>query len=128
MKLAPVFYDGVSEVENRAGDIPATSNQLQKPSDSKKKPLKLKNLRICQNSNMVKTENFYKLGPIFGMENPSNTRLWHTVMVTSKLLMDPTNNIASDQQVWLLAQFFVCYLCIICRLLLSFLSRFLYDN
>ena len=36
LKLAPVFYDGVSEIENRAGDVGATSNQLQKPSDSKK--------------------------------------------------------------------------------------------
>ena len=36
VKLAPVFYDGVSEIENRAGDVGATSNQLQKPSDSKK--------------------------------------------------------------------------------------------
>ena len=36
VKLAPVFYDGVSEIENRAGDVGAASNQLQKPSDSKK--------------------------------------------------------------------------------------------
>ena len=28
VKLAPVFYDGVSEIENRAGDVGATSNQL----------------------------------------------------------------------------------------------------
>ena len=28
--------DGVLEIENRAGDVGATSNQLQKPSDSKK--------------------------------------------------------------------------------------------
>ena len=36
VKLAPVFYDGVSEIENRAGDVGATSNQLEEPSDSKK--------------------------------------------------------------------------------------------
>ena len=36
VKLAPVFYDDVSEVENKSGDIGATSNQLKKPSDSKK--------------------------------------------------------------------------------------------
>ena len=36
MKLAPVFYDGVSEIENTAGDVGATSDQLEKPSDSKK--------------------------------------------------------------------------------------------
>ena len=30
VKLAPVFYDGVSEIENRAGDVGATSDQLQK--------------------------------------------------------------------------------------------------
>ena len=34
VKLAPVFYDGVSD--NGAGDVGATSNQQQKPSDSKK--------------------------------------------------------------------------------------------
>ena len=36
VKLAPVFYDGVYEIENGAGDLGATSNQQQKPSDSKK--------------------------------------------------------------------------------------------
>ena len=36
VKLAPVFYDGVSEIENTAGDVGATSNELQKPSDRKK--------------------------------------------------------------------------------------------
>ena len=36
VKLAPVFYDGVTEIENRAGDVGATSNQLEKPSDSMK--------------------------------------------------------------------------------------------
>ena len=36
VELAPVFYNGVSEIENRAGDVGATSNELQKPSDSKK--------------------------------------------------------------------------------------------
>ena len=36
VKLAPVFYDGVSEIENRASDVGATSNEPQKPSDSKK--------------------------------------------------------------------------------------------
>ena len=42
VKLAPVFYDGVSEIKNRAGDAVATSNQLRMPLDSKKKRLKLK--------------------------------------------------------------------------------------
>ena len=36
VKLAAVFYDGVSEIENMARDVGATSNQLQKSSDSKK--------------------------------------------------------------------------------------------
>ena len=36
VKLATVFYDVVSEIENRVGDVGATSDQLQKPSDSKK--------------------------------------------------------------------------------------------
>ena len=35
VKLAPVFYDGVSEIKNRARDVDATSKQLEKPSDSK---------------------------------------------------------------------------------------------
>ena len=43
--------------------VGATSNEPQKPSDSKKKLLKLKKLEICQNSKRVKTEKFYKLGP-----------------------------------------------------------------
>ena len=45
VKLAPVFYDGISKIENRAGDVGATSKQLQKPSDSGKKRLKLKKLK-----------------------------------------------------------------------------------
>ena len=36
VKLAPEFYDGACEIENRAGNVGAISNQLQKPSDSRK--------------------------------------------------------------------------------------------
>ena len=36
VNLAPVFYDGVSEIENTAGDVGAASNELKKPSDCKK--------------------------------------------------------------------------------------------
>ena len=36
VKLAPVFYDGVSEIENRAGDVGATSEQKHEPSDQQK--------------------------------------------------------------------------------------------
>ena len=36
VKLAPVFCDDVSEIENRPSDVGATSNQLQTPSDSNK--------------------------------------------------------------------------------------------
>ena len=36
VKLAPVFNDGVSEIENRTGNVGATSNELKKPSDSRK--------------------------------------------------------------------------------------------
>ena len=62
-------------------------------------------LKNCQNSKILQagTEDLYILPPIFRRQNPSNPRLWHTVRVTSKLLMDPTNVIASDPQVWLLA-------------------------
>ena len=36
VKLAPVFYDVVSEIKNRASDVGANSNQLQKLLDSGK--------------------------------------------------------------------------------------------
>ena len=62
VKSAPVFYDGVSEIENRAGDVGATSNQLQKQSESRKQLLKPK-YEICQKSKTVKAENFYEFGP-----------------------------------------------------------------
>ena len=34
--LAPVFYDGVSEIENRAGDVGASNKQKHEPSDQQK--------------------------------------------------------------------------------------------
>ena len=91
--------------------VGVTSNQLQKPSDSRKKFLKLKKLKIRQNSEMVETENFYKLGPkictpptpIFWREILSNPRLRNMVRVISKLVMDPSNVNTSDPQLWLLA-------------------------
>ena len=55
VKLAPVFYDGVSEIENRAGDVGTTSNQLQKPLDSKNNVWKWKLLKF------VKTQKWSKL-------------------------------------------------------------------
>ena len=36
VKLAPVFYDGVSEIKNRAGDVGATNEQKHEPSDQQK--------------------------------------------------------------------------------------------
>ena len=36
VKLAPVFYDGVSEIENRAGDVSATNEQKHEPSAQQK--------------------------------------------------------------------------------------------
>ena len=63
VKLAPVFYDGVSEIKNRADDVGATSNQLQKPSDSKKKRLKMKKIEFVKTQKWSKlkvgTENLY---------------------------------------------------------------------
>ena len=50
--------------------VGTTSNQLQKPSDSEKQLLTMKNLKICQNLKMVKTENFYKLGQKFCTHSP----------------------------------------------------------
>ena len=58
VKLAPVLYDGVSEIENRAGDVGVTSNQLQKPLDSKKLLLKLKNLEFVKTQKWSKMKNF----------------------------------------------------------------------
>ena len=34
VKRAPVFYDGVSQIENRASDVGPTANQLPKLSES----------------------------------------------------------------------------------------------
>ena len=85
---------------------------------------------------MVKTEKFYNLGPktcppppILGMQNPSNPRLWQTVRVTSKLLMYPTNVIASDPQVCLLALIWCKKLAFFDILLFigKFLKLFFYD-
>ena len=51
VKLAPVFYVGVSEIENRAGVLePLQIRHLEKTFETEK-------LRVCQNSKMVKTEN-----------------------------------------------------------------------
>ena len=36
VKLAPVFYDGVTEIEKRAGDVGATNEQKHEPSDQQK--------------------------------------------------------------------------------------------
>ena len=37
VKLVPVFYDEVSENENRAGDVDATKEQKHEPSDQPKR-------------------------------------------------------------------------------------------
>ena len=39
--------------------------------------------------------------PNLGREKLSHPRLWHTVRLTSKLLMQPTSVLASDPQAWL---------------------------
>ena len=36
VKLAPVFYDGVSDIENSAGDVDAINEQQHEPSDQQK--------------------------------------------------------------------------------------------
>ena len=107
VKLAPLFYDGVSEIQNRAGDVGATSNQLQMPLNSKNSVSNCKNLSFCQNSKTVRTENFYKLQPKLFVQPPSDfwtgkpepPEVMTQVRVTSKLLLDPTSVIASDQAV-----------------------------
>ena len=85
--------------ENRAGDVGATSNQLQKQKNNfeTEKIWNLSKLKNGQNWKFLQvgTENLYN-PPVFGRQNPSNPRLWQTVRVTSKLLMDPTNVIALE--------------------------------
>ena len=56
--------------------------------------------------------------------------LWHIVKVSSKLLMDSKNVIASDPQVWLLAHIWCKFgiFWIFCHLLLNFLSCLFYDT
>ena len=90
--------------------VGANSNQQQEPSDSQKYLLKLKKLRIRQNSKMVETKNIYKWDrkfvhppPEFGKRKLEQPKLQYTVRVTSKLITDPTKVIASNPQVWLLA-------------------------
>ena len=68
-------------------------------------------------------QNFYKLGPkictpppILGREKLSKPRLYHTVRVISKLFMNPTNIMASNPQVWLLALIYI-YILILTRML-----------
>ena len=36
VKLAPIFYDGASETQNRAGDVGVTIEEKHKPSDQEK--------------------------------------------------------------------------------------------
>ena len=56
-------------------------------------------------------------------QNLSNQKLWHTVRVTSKQIIDPTNIITSDQQSWLIALIW-------CKIgffdILSFIVKLLY--
>ena len=68
--------------------------------------LNLKKLEVVKTQKLSKLKvftswdrNFVHPLTIFGRENLSNPRLCHTVRVASKLLMDPTNVIASDPQV-----------------------------
>ena len=75
VNLAQVFYEGVSEIKNMAGDVSASSNQQQELSDIKKHFWKLKNRnrRLCQNSKKARTEIYYKLGQKFCSPRP---RFW----------------------------------------------------
>ena len=65
---------------------------------------KLWNLIVCQNSKIVKTENFkdwvrrFVHPPILGIESLSNR-----LRASSKLFMEPWNVIAPNPQMWLLA-------------------------
>ena len=60
--------------------------------------------------------------PILGRETLCNRRFWHTVRVTPKQSMDPTNIIASYLQVWLLTLIW-CTKCIFD--ILSFIVKIL---
>ena len=76
----------------------------------------------------VGTKNLYT--PNFWKAKPEQPRLCNTVRVTSKLPMDPTNVIASDLQVWLLALIWckIGFFWIFCHLLLSFLGFLCHDT
>ena len=83
VKLAPVFYDGVSVTENTAGDV----GPLQISNESHQWPRK--NFRDWKNLEFVKTQKWSKLEklfklrpknclhPIFGWEILRNSRLVH---------------------------------------------------
>ena len=67
--------------------------------------LKLKNLEFVKTQKWSKLKYFKSWDrksvhpPIFGRQNLINPRLWQTVGVTSKLLMDPTNFFEPEPQV-----------------------------
>ena len=68
--LAPVFYDGVSEIKNRAIDVGALSNRQQEPSDSKKLLLKMKKSSNCQTQKRPKQKNFTSMDRKFVHPRP----------------------------------------------------------
>ena len=76
VKLLPVVYDGVSKNEKRAGDVGATSNHQQEPSDSKKKLEKENNPQFVKSQNFSNLKNFtswdrkFLQPPIFGKRKP----------------------------------------------------------
>ena len=47
VNLAPVFYDGVTEIKNRAYEICVASNQQQEPSNRQDLSFETEKIRIC---------------------------------------------------------------------------------
>ena len=86
VKLAPVFYDGVSEIESRAGDFRSARKAIRQQEIT----FETEKLRICQISKMVKTEKFYKLGPKictppdFGKAKPEQPEVMASMQLSSR--------------------------------------------
>ena len=86
VELAPVFYDGVSEIENRAGDFRSARKAIRQQEIT----FETEKLRICQISKMVKTEKFYKLGPKictppdFGKAKPEQPEVMASMQLSSR--------------------------------------------
>ena len=54
LKLVPIFYDCVWDIENRAGKFETTSNRQNKSPDSNKRLSEFKEHRFIENTKLLK--------------------------------------------------------------------------